>query len=344
VPNKFLIRRKSKVKAEFRVVLFIALVFYAGSPPSFSEELRVLPAGSLEASQGKGGAVPVPYNGAVLISLGEDLRFFRGLEVEISPPPEWLSHQGSLVIAAYADLKRLPDDPPGTGAVWDIAGDRFLSAPLPGKMQIVYRIPLRGDHGMRDNPYTMVTPLLPPSSFPVLFRLLPAIKGIDTELGRMRFLFSARPILGDEGAVRISFRYPRQLPDRPFTLLIDNQVVKTPVEELLLKEGEHQLLILSDDYRNENRLFMVERARILDLSIDLQDPTPLLFFEAPEEAVVFLDNEPVERHMMPVPVEPGTHEVRFQVSDYSITRHIQVQRGKTYRIAVTVDVDLLESD
>jgi hypothetical protein len=332
------------VKTEFRVLLFILLAFCKNISTGVSEELRLLPAGSLEVSQGGGGIVPVPYNGAVLLSLGQDQRFFRGLEVEISPPSEWLSHQGSLVIAAYADLKRLPGEAGGTGAVWDIAGDRFFSAPLPGKMQIVYRIPLREGHGMRDNPYTIVTSALPASSFPVLFRLVPAIKGIDTELGRMRFLFSARPILGDEGAVRISFRYPQQLPGRPFTLLIDNQIIKTPLEELLLKEGEHHLLILSDDYRNENRLFLVERARVLDLSIELQDPTPLLFFEAPEEAVIFLDNEPVERHLMPVPVEPGTHEVRFQVSDYSISRHIQVQRGKTYRIAVTVDVDLSESD
>jgi hypothetical protein len=332
------------VKTEFRVLLFMLLAFGVSTPASFSEDLRIVPAGSLEAVLGGGDSVSVPYNGAVLVFLGADQRFFRGLEVEIRSPPEWLSHQGSLVIDAYASLDRPPGEIPAGGGAWDIAGDRFLSEALPGKRQIVYQIPLRQDHGMRANPYTMVTPVLPASSFPVLFRLLPAIKGISAELGRMRFLFAVRPILGDEGAVRISFRYPRQLPDRPFTLLIDNQVINPPVTELLLTEGEHHLLVISDDYRNENRLFLVERARVLDLDIELQDPTPLMYFEAPKEAAIFLDDKPVERGSMPLPVEPGAHEVRFQVSDYSITRHIQVQRGKTYRVAVTVDVDLAESD
>jgi hypothetical protein len=160
----------------------------------------------------------------------------------------------------------------------------------------------------------------------------------------MRFLLSVKPLLGDEGGVRISFRYPELLPNRPFTLLIDDQVIEATVEELLLKEGEHHLLILSDDYRNENRLFLIERAHVLDLSIELQDPTPLVLFEAPENALVFLDNELVAGTLTYIPVEPGAHEVRFQVSDYTITKNITVQRGKTYRIAMMVDVDVSESD
>jgi hypothetical protein len=328
-------------------VLKLALVFiiFAGVPAGFSEELRVLFAGSLEASQGSKAPVSLPYNGSALIFLGEDRRFFRGIELEIAPPPEWLFHQGSLVLAAYAGLSRLPPELPRPGAALDIAGERFLYDPLPGKLQIVYQVPLREGHGLRSNPYTAVSPsLIPPSSFPILFRLLPAIKGIDTELEQMRFRFSVKPVLGDEGAVRINFRYPKQLPNRPFTLLIDNHAVALPVEELFLKEGEHHLHILSDDYRNEDRFFLVERARVLDLSIELQDPAPLLFFEAPAGTAIFLDGGPVEETLEPVLAEPGPHVVRFQMAGYSITKNIQVQRGKTYHIVVTMDVELTESD
>jgi hypothetical protein len=339
------VRWKTGVKAKFRVLLGIVFVFFAGVPVGFSEELRVLFAGSLEASQGSRALVSLPYNGSALIFLGEDRRFFRGIELEIVPPPEWLFHQGSLVVAAYAGLSHLPAELPGPGAALDIAGERFLYEPLPGKLQIVYQVPLREGHGLRSNPYTAVSPsLIPPSSFPILFRLLPAIKGIDTELEQMRFRFSVKPVLGDEGAVRINFRYPKQLPNRPFTLLIDNHAVTVPVEELFLKEGEHHLHILSDDYRNENRLFLVERARVLDLSIELQDPAPLLFFEAPEGTALFLDDRLVEGTLEPVLAEPGAHTVRFQMGGYSIAKNIQVQRGKTYHIAVTMDVELTESD
>jgi hypothetical protein len=324
---------------------FFAALFFCFLPvPVHAEEFRVQPQGVLELSLEETPSLVLPYNGSALISLGEDWRFFRGIELELTAPAEWLSYRGSLAVSLCSDLEPLsPGDAGGlaAGQVVDLRGSRFYYDPLPGKIQIVYQIPLRPGHGLRTSPYALVPDLVSPPSFPLLFRLSPVIKGVGGELERLSFRLSVKPILGDEGAVRLHFRYPPQLPRRPFTLLVDDQVIEPPPEELLLKEGEHHLLILSDDYRNENRLFLVERAKILDLNIELQDPTPLLIFEGPEQTVVFLDNEPVEG---PVPVEPGTHEVRFQLSDYTIARTFRVEKGKTYRIALTVDLDVSESE
>ncbi|MDR0668587.1 MAG: hypothetical protein LBF95_00775 [Treponema sp.] len=306
--------------------------FIAGALLSHAEEPRaeVLGMVPLEIARGVQSRVSIPHNGAALVSAGEDWRFFRGLELECAAPAEWLSYPDSLALSVDTDLA-------GTD------GRRFFYEVLPGKLRTVYRIPLREAHGMESTPYARVLPgYVPPASFPILIRLVP-LNGTGNELEKMNFEISIRPILGDEGAVRIGFRYPEHLPDRPFSVLIDDRAVETPVD-LLLKAGEHRLLVLSDDYRNENRLFLVERGRVLDLDIALEDPTPLLFFEAPEQAVIFLDNRALEGTRGPVPVEPGFHEVRFQVSDYSIAKTIQVQRGKTYRVAITVDVDVAESE
>jgi hypothetical protein len=88
----------------------------------------------------------------------------------------------------------------------------------------------------------------------------------------------------------------------------------------------------------------VERAKTLDLTVVLQDPTPLLVFEHPENARVYLNNVFVPNPHIPQPVEPGLHEVRFRVSDYTITRPVLVQRGRTYRVALSVDVNITESE
>jgi hypothetical protein len=154
---------------------------------------------------------------------------------------------------------------------------------------------------------------------------------------------TARPVLSDEGAVRLSARYPAQLRNRPFTVLIDDNVIPNINDQIFLREGEHHLVILSDDYRNESRRFIVERAKIIDLVIELQDPAPIVIFEAPQNAQIFLNNNPVARNASIV-VEPGTHEVRFQVGDYTITRSLNIQRGKTYRIALNVDLTIQEDD
>jgi hypothetical protein len=103
-------------------------------------------------------------------------------------------------------------------------------------------------------------------------------------------------------------------------------------------------VVLSDDYRNESRRFIVEKAKILDLIINLQDPTPLIIFEAPENARIYLNNNLVLRNSGPVPVDPGIHEAKFQVGDYSLSKTISVQRGKTYRVAMAVDIDVEEND
>jgi hypothetical protein len=325
-----------KVRRGF-FILLILLTFQAKAEP-----LRVLVAGKVDISlEASGGAsIPLGYNGSALLNLEGDTRFIRGVEIELSAPQIWLSYRGSLGMAIYAELDKVP--PAG---VADLQGKRVVFEPLPNKIQMVYQLPIRAGHGLRTSPYvTVPAGLVPPASFPVLFRIMPVIKGLSEELEAIVFQLSARPVLSDEGAVRFSLRYPEQLPGRPFTVLIDDALIENPGEEQLLKEGEHHLMVLSDDYRNESRRFKVERAKTLELAIELQDPTPLLIFEGPENALIFLDDRQISYAMSPIPVEPGVHEIKFQVGDYTITRSATVQRGKTYRLALTVDVAFSETE
>jgi hypothetical protein len=239
----------------------------------------------------------------------------------------------------YTNLEGIP--PPG---IADIEGRQIIFEPLPGKIQNIYQIPLIPSHGLRSSPYSSVTAPVAPPSFPLLFRLMPVGKGLNEDLETMRFQLSVKPILSGEGAVRIRLRYPENLQGKPFTLLIDDTVLDKPHEELILKEGEHSLIVLSDDYRNESRRFLVERAKITDLIIDLKDPTPLMSFEAPENARVFLDNLLITNIHSLRAVEAGRHEVKFQISDYMIIRNIVVQKGKTYRVALSVDINIWENE
>jgi hypothetical protein len=292
----------------------------------------------MEASGGK--SIPLSYTDSALILLDEDTRFFRAVELEFTAPQSYLPYRGSLAVAIYADLDRVPES-----GVADLQARQILFEPVPNKILSIYQIPLRRAHGLKTSPYAAVLPetILPPS-FPVLFRILPVIKGLSEEIESMNFSLHVKPLLSNEGAVRLIPRYPENLRNRPFTVLIDDLVIENPGEERLLKEGEHHLVILSNDYRNENRVFIVERGKTLELAITLQDSTPVVIFEAPENAVIFFDNHPVVSPGSPMPAEPGVHEVKFQLSDYSIVKSLAVQRGKTYRVSMAVDVQVSESD
>jgi hypothetical protein len=325
-----------------KLVGFFTLCLFLSVFQANAESIRVLIAGKAEVSPASpaGTTLSLGINESALVSLGTDTRFFRGVELELSAPQRWLAYQGSLAMAIYADLDRAP-----ASGVAELECRRIAYEPLPGKLKIVYQLPVRSGHGLRTTPYASVPAgITLPASFPVLFRLMPVMKGLSQELETMAFQCSVKPILSDEGAIKLSFRFPEQLRGKPFTALIDDVLIENPGEERLLKEGEHHLVILSDSYRNESRRFMVERAKTLELIIELKDPTPLITFEGPENTKIFLDNTPVLREREPIPVEPGIHEAKFQVGDYTIIKTLNIQRGKTYRVALAVDINVQENE
>jgi hypothetical protein len=321
----------------------IAIIFFLLFPCLIlqAESFRTVVEGTVEISPGSADNVfQIGINSAVIINLGSEIRFLRGIEIEISAPQSWLPYRGSVVMTMYNNI-----NPQTADGIADMDGSRIAFEPLPSRLRIIYHIPIRQQHGLRTTTsVTVPTGIVQPSSFPVMFRLMQVSKGLPDAFENTLFSFTARPILSDEGAVRLIPRYPAQLRNRPFTVLIDDNVIPNISEQILLREGEHHLVILSEDYRNESRRFVVERAKIVDLNIELQDPTPIIIFESPQNAEIYLNNNLIPRSGEPVTVEPGQHEVRFRVGDYTVTRTLNIQRGKTYRVSLAVDLTIHEDD
>jgi hypothetical protein len=326
------------LKAFFLTIflLFHCLCLYAQI-----ESFRTFVDGAIEvaAERPQGSTVNIGINNSVIINIA-DVRFLRGIEIELTAPQIWLQYRGALVKMIYNNIT-----PQTASGISDFSGNRAAFEPLPSRLRIIYHVPIRAQHGLRTTTSVTVPPFIAqPSTFPVLFRLMQVNKGLPDEFEQLRFNFTARPILSDEGAVRLVFRYPPQLRNRPFTVLINDSVISNASDQILLREGEHHLVILSEDYRNESRRFVIERGRITDIVMELQDPTPSIIFEGPENAQIFLNNNPIPNVMEPITVEPGTHEVRYQVGNYTVTRTLNIQRGKTYRVALTVDLTIQEED
>lgn len=307
-----------------------------------AENFRTIIAGSVEVSAENpdGTAVNVSYIDSLLIHLSDDIRFLQGVEIELLVPQRYLEYRGNLAAALYSDIT--------AGAnvgVADVNARQRHIEPILNKIQTVYQIPILRNHEMRASPYaSMPAGVILPSSFPMLIRIMPVIKGISDDMETMTFRITAKPVFNNLGAVNTIIRYPEMLPGKPFTLIIDDEVVNDLNEAVLLTEGEHRLVIISDDYRNESRRFIVEKSKVLDLAIDLQDPTPLIIFEVPENTQVFFNNREITDTKTPYPTEPGEHQIRFQVGDYSIIKPLLVQKGKTYRIDLTIDVIVSENE
>jgi hypothetical protein len=293
---------------------------------------------NLNSDMSAGVSISLAHNDSVLIFLQQDTRFIRGLELELTAPQAWLGYDGSVAAGLYYNLDRIP----GTFPV-DVDGTLLFFEPIPNKIQTIYQIPLRTQHGLRGTPYLTLfkTPVLP-ENFPLLFRLTPVAKAWNKELDSMRFQLTVKPIFSDEGILIVNVQRPEFLPNGNYTLFIDEQVNDNIGAEIFVKEGEHNLALLSQDYRAEKRRFVIERGKTLSLSITLHDLTPLIIFEAPEHARIFIDNTQVIRTDAPLAVEPGLHDIRIQLSDYTIMKTAAIEKGKTYRIAIIMDMRVAE--
>ncbi len=307
-----------------------------------AEAFRTIVAGRIDvsAAESDGASLPLSFIDSAVIGLGGDDRFIRGVELELRIPQAYFKYRGSLALVFYAGMDHVP-----ASGVADLSAKRVGFEIMPNKLQSVYRIPLREGHGLKASPYvTIPTPIVPPATFPMLFRIFPVIKGMPEEMETLRFQLIAKPILSDEGALRLSFRYPEKLKDKPITVRLDDAVLDLPTKELFLKEGEHHLAVVSDDYRNESRRVMIERGKVLDLAVELQDPTPVVSIEAPENAAVYFDGQMVADPRSPLSAEPGEHEVRFSVGDYSVVKPITLRKGRVYRVALSIDVIVSEEE
>jgi hypothetical protein len=285
-----------------------------------------------------GVSVSLSYDDSVLISLDQDIRFIRGIELELTAPQSWLNYEGSIAAGLYSNIGKIP----GTTPVYVEAAPLFFE-PLPNKIQTVYQIPLHARHGLRDTPYlTLFKTPVSPKNFPVLFRLTSVTKEWNNELKNLRFQLNVKPIFSDEGLLIVNVQRPKYPPNGSYSLLIDEQVTDNLSDGIFIKEGEHSLTLLSQDYRAEKRRFVIERGKTLSLSIVLHDLTPLLIFEAPKQARIFVDDAPVARTSVPLAVEPGKHDIRIQLSDYTIMKTAAIEKGKTYRIAIIMDMRIEE--
>ena len=323
-------------------IIFLSLFLLIPGVRSHSETFRTTVEGSLDVSlEGQAELSGLlSTDGSFLVNIGPDVRFIRGVELEITAPQAWLQFRGALIMTMYNALT-----PKTAAGISDFDGRRIAFEPLPSRLRIVYQIPIRQQHGLRTTTsITVPSAVITPDTFPILFRLTPIEKGLPASFDYLKFNVTARPILSSEGAVKLIPRYPPQHRNKPFIVLIDDNVISNISEEIVLREGEHHLVILSDDYRNESRRFLIERAKVIDLIINLQDPTPVIIFEGPQNSSIFLNNVPVSDVREPVMIEPGNHEVKFQIGDYTIIRSLTIQRGKTYRVSLEVDLTVHEED
>lgn len=318
------------------VVLFTCTVLSASFADTF--RVRSVTTVTLDTQKPEWQTVKLGYNDSLGILFSEKTTFLKGVEIEIKIPQEIIEYQNSMAWGLY---KKIIPKPLNT--IIDYQGEQIRLQPLPSRLSFVLQIPVKQKHNLKTGPYATVLPFTHnPEDGPLLFRLLPVMKGLPENIETLIFLTRIKPILTEEGALNLDVLYPEDN-KQPVSIRIDEVLVTNPKVLQILSPGSHHVSIVADSYRNEVRIVTIESARITDLTIQMQDTAPQIMLIAPENAKIEINDVAVDSTREPRIMEPGSYSIRFTIGDYELVKQITVEKGKNYTVSLLIDINVSET-
>ncbi len=277
-------------------------------------------------------------NDALLITLPADMTYVSGVELKFKVPETVAAWRDTIAYSLYDDIRPRP-----SAQTVDYEGTRISVSTFPGKLSHIIYIPLSENNAVRHSPYHDIIAVRPDiKNGYVFFRMQLAMKGAPEDLENAVFAVTAKPVLLNKGTLRLLIIEPDGA-HKPYTVMIDEQTVTTK-GGTLLDTGEHHLSITSDEYRNEVRTFRIEQAKTTELAVTMRGIEPILKIVSPNDARIFLDDEPLANTKEPVTVTPGDHTVRFMIGDYEVVRTVSAANGRSYTVHLSVDAAVTEDD
>jgi hypothetical protein len=330
--------------------LLFSLLFTALSAASLcAETFRVAKCHVLELKEDPAysASEKVGLNDALTIRIPEERLFLEGIEIKMEIPEETATWRDCCGAYVYDGIRPNP-----TPQQIDFSGNKIFFGVLPGKLSWVLQIPLTQNAQFKTDQYTKTIEKIPSAQGNFVFvRLQQIMKGVPDEVMNSKITFTVRPILSDKGLIKLKLTYP-ELPEGiatsedSVTVFVDNvPYLTTDVEKgIVMDTGIHNISVISENYRTEVRKVRIDQAKKIEVPVELKSIEPSVIITAPEGAKVYLDEEPFDSLGKETLLEEGDHKIRCKIGDYEILRTVSVVKGRTYKVNLTVDLQIEESD
>ena len=275
---------------------------------------------------------------AVAVYLPEDKTFIEGIEIKMVIPESIASWKNSVAATVYDKIT--PE--PKSNQI-DYSGTRLFVSTIPGKLSWVLQVPLKKENSIKENNYSTKIDNIPSSQATNLFvKFQPVMKGIPEEVLNSNITVSARPIFSDKGRLELNL-IGEETSSENFSVFIDDSPVNLK-KDIILKTGMHNLSVISENYRNEMRTFVIDQAKTTKLDIVLRGVEPSLILEAPEGVSIWLDDiECTKQRGKEFIITEGEHSLKFVIGSYEVVRNISAIKGKTYKASLDVDLSISEN-
>ena len=306
----------------------------------WSESFRVnkVTVTQVEQTLGYETSVEMGINDALSVSLPEDRTFIEGLELKMEIPENIAYWVDSVACSVYSDIKPNP-----SVKQIDYSGTRVFVQTLPGKLSWVLQIPITKDNSLKVNKYiTKVDTIIEPKNNSVFIRFQPVMKGIPEETLKSIIPITIKPLLIDKGQLNIELTPPQSQENLSLcTIYVDEKPVDK-TKKIILDTGIHNISVISEDYRNENRTVRIDQAKTTDLKIEMKSIEPTLLITAPEGTLIVLDEQECNQIGKEFVISEGEHKIKFVIGNYEITRTITAIKGKTYSANFSFDLEITE--
>jgi len=290
-----------------------------------------------------GESVKLGINEAISISIPEDRSFIQGLVIKFEIPEALASWRDSVACTVYSSISPKP-----AANKIDYSGTRAYVQTLPGRLSWILQIPFEENIELKTNQYTTTADTIPDLNDNLIFiRLQSVMKGIPEEALNASISATVQPIFSNKGRLIVDLKTDEDN-IMPCSIFVDDNAVSLnsdknhSISSELLDTGIHNISIISEYYRNEVRTARIDRAKDTKLEITMKSIEPTIVLTAPEGASIFFDEEPFTRVGEEVLISEGEHKVKLILGDYEIVKNLQILKGKTYKINLSVDLQISE--
>lgn len=284
--------------------------------------------------------VQASVNDCVAIMLPQDTTFIQGIEINIKVPKVVAEWRDSVAWSLYSSVSPKPEE----GKI-DYSGARTETGTF-DSLSLNLLVPLVKENTIKKDAYShMAETVVDKKNGFVFLRFQLVMKGVSDALLSSQFTVSAKPILVDKGFVSLKTETPENSNSEHFSVFLDGKQVDTNAitgKGILTDTGEHNLSIVSDSYRNELRTITVEQAKTSEINVTFRDIKPIIRLAAPENTRIFFDETEYKAPVEPFHTTQGDHTVRFIIGDYEIVRSVTASNGRSYNIAINLEVQVNE--
>lgn len=273
------------------------------------------------------------------VSVESGSEFIRGYEVEVGTPADLRRYGSSFAFSVYKQIS-----PEISGGIGTYYGRKYNTVILPESAKFYIRVPVGERLPQAQTPYTTVfTGTTSGGDYPMMFTILPMMKGFPSSLYNSGFSVSVTPIFKEAGMLKLDIIVPEGLNETDLQLSIDKKTADAGGEHKLAS-GSHMLTADIPGGKSISRSFTVTPGETTNLTIEIEKLESTVFIDVPENTIIYIDGEKTEsgteNRMV---IEPGEHIVLFKIGDYKISKKFEILPGKDCKISLFLDIFVEEN-